>query len=134
VRRQSAPLLHAPEQERREHFVTPYFRGAQPDQIVAILKARELARILVSIGKSATEQGHLEYKQRWVDQYNFNIHDRARGRKFVRLCPYFPFPARVYLNQHYWLAQRLQEQGMRFLPCINAFLRCRDPPGASATR
>jgi transposase len=107
-RQSGAPILDAPEEERREHFVTPYYRGAQPDQIVAILKAREPARILVSIGKSATEQGHLLYKRRWVDQYNFYIHDRAWGRMFVRLCPYFPFPARVYLNQHYWLAQPLR--------------------------
>jgi hypothetical protein len=125
-RKWGAPILNAPE-GRRDDFVAPYFRGAQPDQIVAILKAREPARILVSIGKRATEQGHLEYKMRWVDQYNFYIHDRAWGRMFVRICPYFPFPARVYLNQHYWLAQRLQERGIPFLQCANAFLRCRDP-------
>jgi len=126
-RQSGAPILDAPEEERREHFVTPYYRGAPPDQIVVILKAREPARILVSIGKSATEQGHLLYKWRWVDQYNFYIHDRAWGRLFVRLCPYFPFPARVYLNQHYWLAQSLKQQGIRLLPCANAFLRCSDP-------
>ena len=31
------------------------------------------------------------------------------GQVFVRVCPYFPFSARVYLNQPYWLALRLQE-------------------------
>jgi hypothetical protein len=122
-RKWGAPILEAPEEERRDQFVAPYFRRAQPDQMVAILKAREPARILVSIGKSATEQGHLLYKTPWVDQYNFYIYDRAWGRMFVRICPYFPFPARVYLNQHYWLAQRLQERGIRFLRCANAFLR-----------
>jgi hypothetical protein len=126
-RKSGAPLLDAPEEERREHFVNPYFQGVRSDRIVVILKAREPARILVSIGQQATEQGHLEYKKRWVDQYNFYIHDRAWGRLFVRICPYFPFPARVYLNQHYWLAQRLDEQGMRFGLCANAFLRCGDP-------
>ena len=126
-RKSGAPILEAPEEEKREHFVTPYFRGAQSDRIVVILKAREPARILVSIGKQATEQGHLEYKKRWVDQYNFYIHDRAWGRMFVRICPYFPFPARVYLNQHYWLAQRNQEQGLRSRLCANAFVRCTDP-------
>ena len=122
-----APVLKAPQEERREDFVAPYFRGARPDQMVAILKAREPARILVSIGKSATAQGHLEYRRRWVDQYNFYIHDRAWGRMFVRVCPYFPFSARVYLNQHYWLAERLRAPDLRFQPCANAFLRCSDP-------
>src|SRR3974377_285265 len=125
-RKSGAPILDAPEEERREQVVTPYYRGAPPDQIVAILKAREPARTTVSIAKSATEEGHLLYKRRWVDQYNFYIHDRAWGRMFLRICPYFPFPARVYLNQHYWLAQRLEERGIRFLPCANAFLRGSD--------
>jgi hypothetical protein len=126
-RKWKAPILEAPEEERRDNFVAPYFRGAQPDRVVAILKAREPARILLSIGKSAVEQGHLLYRQRWVDQYNFYLYDGLWGRMFVRLCPYFPFPARVYLNQHYWLAQHLGEQGIRFLPCAKAFLRCSDP-------
>jgi hypothetical protein len=126
-RKSGAPVLDAPEEEKREHFVNPYFQRVQSDRIVVILKAREPARILVSIGKSAREQGHLLYKRRWVDQYNFYIHDGAWGRMFVRICPYFPFPARVYLNQHYWLAQHLEEQKMRFGLCANAFLRCSDP-------
>jgi hypothetical protein len=126
-RKSGAPILDAPEEEKREHFVTPYFQGVQSDRIVVILKAREPARLLVSIGQSAIEQGHLLYKTRWVDQYNFYLYDRAWGRMFVRLCPYFPFPARVYLNQHHWLAQRLEPRSIRFLPCANAFLRCSDP-------
>ncbi len=121
-----APILDAP-QGRRDDFVAPYFRAARPDQVVAILKAREPARILVSISKQATEQGHLEYKTRWVDQYNFYLQDRDWGRMFVRVCPYFPFSARVYLNQHAWLANRLREQGIRFRACANAFLHCSDP-------
>jgi hypothetical protein len=119
----SAPILDAPE-GRRDDFVALHFRGAQPDQVVAIRKARELARILVSISKQATEQGHLEYKTRWVEQYNFYLQDRDWGRMFVRVCPYFPFSARVYLNQHAWLAPRLRERGIRFRQCSNAFLHC----------
>ena len=46
---------------------------------------------------------------------------------FVRMCPYFPFSARVCLNQHHWLANRLTAHGIRFRQCSNAFLTCRDP-------
>src|SRR5271169_844461 len=46
---------------------------------------------------------------------------------FVRLSPYFPFSARVCLNQHHWLALRLREEGIGFQQTSNAFLRCRDP-------
>jgi hypothetical protein len=37
--------------------IAPSFRSAQPDRVVAILKAREPARILVSISKQATSKG-----------------------------------------------------------------------------
>jgi hypothetical protein len=46
---------------------------------------------------------------------------------FVHLCPYFPFSARVCLNQHHWLAHRLREEGIDFQQTTNAFLRCREP-------
>ena len=125
-RKWGAPILEAP-QGRRDDFVAPYFRKAKPDQVVAILKAREPARILIAIGNKKDNRWHLEIAQRWVIQYNFYVNDRDWGRMFVRLCPYFPFLARVCLNQHYWLAKRLQEQGIDFQQCANAFLKCSNP-------
>src|SRR5437867_11559700 len=35
------PVVHAPAEQRRDRFVDPYFRRADPDQVVVILKARE---------------------------------------------------------------------------------------------
>ena len=35
---------------------TPYFKDAKPNQVVAILKAREPARILVAIGDKDNDQ------------------------------------------------------------------------------
>ena len=122
----SAPILEAPK-GRRDEFVEPYFRKAQPDQVVAILKAREPARILIAIGTKKDNRWHLELAQRWVIQYNFYIHDARWGRMFVRLCPYFPFSARLCLNQHHWLALRMKQQNIRFQKCSNAFLQCAQP-------
>lgn len=110
---------------RRDDFLAPCFRQAEPDQVVAIIKAREPARILTAIGKE--QNWHLEIKSRWVDQYNFYVNDRHWGPMFVRVCPYFPFSARVCLNQHHWLAQRMRQRGISFQQCTNAFLRCSDP-------
>jgi len=120
------PILEAPK-GRRDEFMDPYFKRTQPDKIVAIIKAREPARILVSIGKKEKNRYHLDYKYRWVNQYNFYLNDSEWGRMFVRVCPYFPFPARVCLNQHHWLANRMQEEDIRFKKCANGFIRCSDP-------
>ena len=58
---------------RRDDFVERYFRRAQPDQVVAIIKAREPATIMTAIGKD--DRWHLEMKRRWVEQYNFYVQD-----------------------------------------------------------
>jgi hypothetical protein len=120
------PILEAPE-ERRDQFLEPYFRRAKPNQVVAIVKGREPARILTAIGNKKDNRWHLEFKQRWVVQYNFYINDERWGRMFVRMCPYLPFSARVCLNQHYWLAERMREEGIDFQQCTNAFLKCANP-------
>jgi hypothetical protein len=121
-----APILDAPE-GRRDEFVQPYFKAAKPDQVVCILKAREPARIMTAIGTKKENRWHLELKQRWVDQYNFYINDAEWGRIFVRICPYLPFSARVCLNQHHWIANRLIQRGVRFQQSTNAFTSCADP-------
>jgi hypothetical protein len=118
------PIVEPPA-GRRDTFVEPYFRRAKPDQVVVIVKGREPARILTAIGKA--DRWHLQYARRWVVQYTFYLHDAAWGRMFVRLCPYFPFSARVCLNQHHWLATRMRADGMRFRQASNAFLTCSDP-------
>lgn len=121
-----APIVEAP-RGRRDEFVEPYFKRAKPDQVAVILKAREPARIMIAIGNKQDNRWHLQIVQRWVQQYNFYLNDRRWGRMFVRLCPYLPFSARVYLNQHHWLANRLREEAIQFQQCSNAFLNCKDP-------
>jgi hypothetical protein len=118
-----APILDAPE-ARRDQFVDPYFKTAKPDQVVAILKGREPARIMTAIGTPKQNRWHLQMAQRWVVQYNFYVNDSRWGRMFVRMCPYFPFSARVCLNQHHWLANRLREENIDFSKSSNAFLKC----------
>ena len=122
----NAPIVEAPK-GRRDEFVEPYFRGAQPDQVVVVLKAREPARIMTAIGDRKANRWHLQIADRWVVQYNFYVNDQRWGRMFVRMCPYLPFSARICLNQHHWLANRMREEGTDFQQCSNAFLRCGTP-------
>src|SRR6516164_3392893 len=122
----NAPIVEPP-RGRRDEFVDPYFRGAGPDQVIVILKAREPARIMTAIGDKKLNRWHLQIADRWIVHYNFYISDQYWGRIFVRMCPYLPFSARVCLNQHHWLANRMREEGIDFQQCSNAFLRCAAP-------
>src|SRR5438045_6116997 len=124
--RWNAPVVEAPK-GRRDEFVEPYFRGAQPDEIVVILKAREPAGSMTAIGDRTPNRWRIQIAERWFVQYNFYTNDRRWGRMFVRMCPYLPFSARVCLNQHHWLASRMHEEKLDFQQCSNAFLRCSTP-------
>ena len=125
VQSSQCPLLEDPE-ERRDKFMEPYFASAQPDQIVGIIKAREPGRIMTAVGLKG-KSTHLESKFRWVNQYNFYIQDRDFGPIFVRICPYFPFSARLCLNQHDWITNRLRQQGIEVQQRDNSFVACCDP-------
>src|ERR1700757_3537970 len=46
--KRNIPIVEAPK-GRRDEFVDPYFERAKPDHVVAILKAREPARIMTAI-------------------------------------------------------------------------------------
>jgi hypothetical protein len=65
--------------------------------------------------------------RRSLDRANLYVNDQRWGRIFVRICPYLPFSARVCLNQHHWLANRMREESVDFQQCSNAFLRCGRP-------
>jgi hypothetical protein len=120
------PILEAPE-GRRDDFMDRYFKRAKPHQIVGILKAREPARILIAKGNTRGDRGHLEIAQRWVNQYNIYWNDAHWGRMFVRICPYFPFSARICLNQHHGRANRMRQESIDFRQCSHAFLQCGNP-------
>src|ERR1700748_3020476 len=85
------------------------------------------SRIMTAIGDKRMNRWHLQIADRWVVQYNFYVNDWRWGRMFVRMCPYLPFSARVCLNQHHWLANRMHEENLDFQQCSNAFLRCSTP-------
>jgi hypothetical protein len=124
--KRNVPVLEAPK-GRRDEFVEPYFKDAKPDEVVAVLKAREPARIMIAIGDRTANRWHLQFAERWVVQFNFYVNDERWGRMFVRTCPYLPFSARICLNQHHWLANRMREEGIDFQQCSNAFMRCARP-------
>ena len=58
-----APVLEAPE-DRRDKFLDPYFRRAKPNQVVAIVKGREPARIMIAIGNKKENRWHLQIARR----------------------------------------------------------------------
>src|SRR5262252_968504 len=121
------PIVQPPKGVRREDWVEPFYqRLGTRFGIAVILKSRENARIAVSY-PTANGGNHIEVYTRFVWQYYFYLRNQDWGRMFLRICPYFPFNARICVNQHEWLARRLQEEGVFFRKAANAFVQCSNP-------
>jgi hypothetical protein len=107
----------------RQQLVEPYYQQlGTAAGIAVILKCRESARVIVS-----DAAGHLERVSRFVKLYYFYLLDPQLGRLFIRMCPYFPFNAQVYLNGHEWLAGQLRAEGIGFRKYDNLFVACDRP-------
>jgi hypothetical protein len=120
-----AEIVQPPKGVPREEWVEPFYQKLQGRSgIAVILKSRENARVAVSFPR---EGNHVELRNRFVQQSYFYLQDPDFGRMFLRICPSFPFSARVCLNGHEWLACRLREEGIAFPQCANAFRTCADP-------
>src|SRR5215831_2488702 len=110
---------------RREALVQPYFERLQGQSgLAVILRCREPERIAVCFAKRGNA---VELAQRWINLYYFYLQHPQCGRIFLRVCPYFPFNARFWMNGHDWLARRLRAEGIAFQQCDNAFTHCADP-------
>jgi len=121
------PIVEPPKRVRREDWVEPFYKAfGRRFGIVVILKSRENARVAVSY-PTPSGGNRLEVCTRFVWQYYFYLRDQDWGRMFLRICPYFPFNARVCLNQHEWLARQLDHAGIRVHQAANAFVQCADP-------
>ena len=124
---QGVQIVEPPKGVRREDWVEPFYKAfGQRFGIVVILKSRENARVAVSY---PTPRGgnRIEVCTRFVWQYYFYLRDHEWGRMFLRICPYFPFNARVCVNQHEHLARQLEGEGISFRKAANAFVHCSDP-------
>jgi hypothetical protein len=123
-------ILEPPKDVRREEWVEPFYQHLRgQDGRAVLLQSRENARGAVSF---PSRGNHIELCQRFVWQDYFDLQDPGFGRMYLRICPYFPFNARVCVNGHEGLAAHLRAQGIGAPQCGNAFRTCADPVGLQA--
>jgi hypothetical protein len=65
-------------------------------------------------------------EERRVGMYYFYIYDPDFGPGFIKVCTYFPYPAKVWLNGHEWANRQARCQGLCFTELSNGFASCED--------
>jgi hypothetical protein len=53
--------------------------------------------------------------------------DRDFGPGFIKLCSYFPWPAKVWVNGHEWAKRQAHAAGITFTELADGFAACNDP-------
>jgi len=67
-----------------------------------------------------------------VSVYYFYVLDRDFGPGFIKLCSYFPYPAKVWVNGHQWAKRQATREGLAFTELANGFASCDDPAALQA--
>jgi hypothetical protein len=66
---------------------------------------------------------------RRVTCYYFYLWDEDFGPGFIKICAYFPYPAKIWLNGHEWAKRQAVHAGIGFTELSNGFAATNDPLG-----
>ena len=70
--------------------------------------------------------------QRRVTCYYFYLWDDDFGPAFVKVCAYFPYPMKIWVNGHEWAKRQATKAGIGFTELSNGFATCADPAALQA--
>jgi hypothetical protein len=123
---------------RRADVMAPYLRTAAAagrSQVAAIGVAQEFQRVWVAYQRdtaTAAPQYTFAKADRRVTCYYFYLWDEDFGPAFIKVCAYFPYPAKIWVNGHEWAKRQATRAGITFTELSNGFAACDDPAGLQA--
>ena len=124
--------------DRKLDHVRPYFEKAEAEGrtgVVAIVSAQEFQWVFTGKNRSKTP-GAVSFdfvkEERRVGVYYFYIADADFGAGFIKVCTYFPYPAKVWLNGHEWAKRQARREKVAFSELANGFASCEQPAALQA--
>jgi hypothetical protein len=105
-------------------------------QVAAIGVAQEFQKVFVA-RKRDTDPGKVpqfsfDKVDRRVTVYYFYLWDADFGPAFIKICSYFPYPIKVWVNGHEWAKRQATKAGLGFTALSNGFATCEDPTALQA--
>jgi hypothetical protein len=100
--------------------------------VAAIGVAQEFQRVWTAYERqtsTGSPQWCFTKADRRVGVYYFYLWDTDFGPAFIKVCTYFPYPAKVWLNGHEWAKRQAIQAGIGFTALSNGFAATDDPTG-----
>jgi hypothetical protein len=130
------PLISFKAGERKAEVMAPYLDAAAAtgrSQVAAVGCAQEF-QLVWTARKRATDPGacpqfSFTKEQRRVSVFYVYIFDEQMGGGFIKICSYFPYPVKVWVNGHEWAKRQAAAAGIGFTALSNGFAAADDPAG-----
>jgi hypothetical protein len=133
------PLIRFTAGERKADVMAPYLDAAAAagrSQVVAVGCAQEFQLVWSArkrdTGPGGCPQFSFTKEQRRVPVFYVYIFDERMGPGFIKVCTYFPYPVKAWVNGHEWAKRQAAAAGIGFTALSNGFAACEDPAGLQA--
>jgi hypothetical protein len=136
------PVIRFGKADRKITVMTPYLRrqaATGRSGVAAIGVAQEFQRVATCSTTPARAGGSPHFgwgrADRRVSCFYFYLWDADFGPAFIKICSYFPYPVKIWLNGHHWAQQQATRAGIDFTtltPGSNSFASCVNPVGLQA--
>ncbi|MDQ3643296.1 MAG: hypothetical protein M3450_17980 [Actinomycetota bacterium] len=107
----------------------PYLEKATAPGVVAIGMAQEFQSVFTGYERPTrpgTARFGFEKADRRVSVYYVYVWDDDFGPGFIKICTYFPYPIKVWVNGHEWAKRQATKAGLGFSALANGFASCED--------
>ena len=129
------PVVRFTKTDRKIEKMRPYIAAQAKTGrcgVAAIGVAQEYANVFTGTQRDAPNgiPWFSFYKaDRRVNCYYFYLWDDDFGPAFIKICAYFPYPAKIWINGHEYAKRQAIHAGIGFTELSNGFAATNDPPG-----
>ena len=128
------PVIRFKAGERKADVMAPYLQaaaGSGRSQVVAIGCAQEFQLVWTARKRDTDPGGCPQFsftkERRRVSVFYVYIWDDTMGGGFIKICSYFPYPVKAWVNGHEWAKRQALAAGIGFTALSNGFASCDDP-------
>jgi hypothetical protein len=130
------PMVRFKKGDRRIDVMRPYLDKATASGVAAIGVAQEFQWVFTGYERPTNTPGAVYYgfdkAERRVTCFYFYVVDPEFGPGFVKICSYFPYPVKVWLNGHEWAKRQVVQAGIGYTELANGFAACDEPEALQA--
>ena len=125
------PVLRFKADDRQIDMVRPLWQHATGPGVVAVGIAQEFQKVFTAHQRPTRDPKARVFAfdkcDRRVTVYYFYVLDADFGPSFIKICSYFPYPAKVWVNGHEWAKRQATKAGLDWVELANGFASCDDP-------